>query len=156
MIGGDGLSVELAPIGYQYPDNTQGGWDSNWLIVAGNVKTPGGSWLFTDPCLTTSEAKALAEWLHDTAAGIVPVAEPDSTGAVRPNVWFTEPNLAFSVGGRADNLVHVRVHFSHESAPPWRARPEIWQFFVDLAMSIEDIDASATAWAEELGPFPER
>ena len=56
LVSGDGTSVELTPVRYQFDDlpNTHT-HDLNWLVIQGDFTlTDGRSWSFTDPCLTTS------------------------------------------------------------------------------------------------------
>src|SRR3712207_3835953 len=81
--GREGNELELALVGYQFPDENTDPWDSNWLLVSVRVLGPEGSWDVVDPCLTTWEAKRLVSWLIHAAAH-----DPAS----RP-MTFTEPNL---------------------------------------------------------------
>jgi hypothetical protein len=95
------LSVEC----YQFPENADDWWDSNWLIITGDAVIDGKPWFFRDPCLTTFEIERLADWLDQVAAG----------QAERSFCGFTEPNLDFE---RLSNEA-IRVAFSLESLPPW-------------------------------------
>ena len=90
---------------YQFPEITKDEWDSNWLIIRGDVDLDGKSWSYRDPCLTTFEMERLADWLDHIAAG---EAENAFCG-------FTEPNLDFEQLSRDA----IRIGFSLEALPPW-------------------------------------
>ena len=122
LVGEDGARVDLRIAGYQFPDagpchDDERGWDMDWLLVAGSVRTAeGASWSFLDPSLTTWEVTDLVSWLHQAAQGQVPVAAAieaataDPAGGEAPYWWdrlesagwmvFTEPNLS-ALGGPA-------------------------------------------------------
>ena len=74
LISSDGAAVELKPISYEFPTTTsdRGGsfdHDANWLIIEGDVQTGDGrKWSFRDPCLLTTDAQQLAEWLEAAAS----------------------------------------------------------------------------------------
>ena len=97
---------------YQFPNNNNDEWDSNWLIIDGSVRLNGKEWQFRDPCLTTFEAEDLADWLEACAQG----------KAVKPYCAFTEPNLQFDLVDAQD----IRVSFALESAPPWAKQGDDW------------------------------
>ena len=99
----DGAVVELRPTGYQFPRLVGDGhrdWDANWLVIEGAGRTSDGrSWDFSDPCLTTWEARSLGDWLRGVVSGAV---APTSFGGTGDEVLeiFTEPNLALSLAAR--------------------------------------------------------
>ena len=68
LAGAGGNELELAIVGYQFPEVRTDPWDSNWLLVSVRVVTAEGSWDVVDPCLTTWEAKHLVRWLVNAAA----------------------------------------------------------------------------------------
>jgi hypothetical protein len=100
----DGTSMELRIAGYQFPGHQAsvadfalnwlevwakigpppGGkwardWDANWLQVCGSITLADGkTWAFEQPCLTTWDAQELGSWLHEVAAGTVPVLVENS------------------------------------------------------------------------------
>jgi hypothetical protein len=159
----DGQSIQLSPDGYQFPDlsrNRWDGWDENWLMVAGEVSQGlNKRWSFRDPILTAAEAVEIAPWLRHAAEGSIPVTHQDSNGRVSPDLYFVEPNVSFSVAGRSDSSVQVRVHFSQESAPPWldwEERIDNYSFFVELFVSSRELEAAADVWDQELKAFPDR
>jgi len=155
---GNGSVVVLNPLTYQFPSGNNR-WDANWVVIAGTATSPGGSWSFRDAALTTFEAKHVSRWLRSVAQGTVDVVSPDDEGFLSPTLTFTEPNLAFSVAGRTQDSVELRVHLSHEFAPTWLdidERMNMWQFFVTLAMQPSDLVEAAGVWDEDWRAFPER
>lgn len=138
--------VDLRPAGYQYP-STAGGWDGNWLLVRGEVGTPDGrAWSFTNPCLTTWEARSLGEWLRAVAENDVPVTSAEPFG-------FTEPNLALSLADRSDDRYTVCIHLAQDSRPPWQ--PE-GACLLPLRLGCEELLCGADEWNRELAAFPPR
>ncbi|MGW2116965.1 WapI family immunity protein [Streptomyces zhihengii] len=158
LAGGD-HRFALTPVRYQFPEAEGCPYDDNWLVVRGEVTTPGGSWTFVDPALLVGEAHRVTAWLRGAAAGTVAVTEPDHDG-VWPDTWFTEPVLAFSLAARGDDAtLAVRVHLSLEALPPWRTgddRPDIYQYWVHVLVGTDELRAAADAWAEALAAFPTR
>ena len=139
---GQNSSLDLVIVGYQFPDITEGGWDSNWLLVKGIACLDGKKWEFVDPCLTTLEAQRLANWLEATA-------QFENTG---PYCDFVEPNLQFS--RRRPNI--VRISFALESQPPWADDEDDWDkhgFEVPVGPALL---AAAKQMREQLRKFPIR
>ena len=102
----------LIVAGYQFPNNNDDEWDSNWLIIDGSVRLDGKEWRFRDPCITTFEAIELVDWLEACARG----------NPAEPYCALTEPNLQFDlVDART-----IRVSFALESAPPWAKQEDDW------------------------------
>ncbi len=102
---GDAGSLRLGVDGYQFPDIVDDDWDSNWLMVVGEVEIGNRPWRFRDACLTTFEVERLTVWLDRIMVG--------EEG--NPFCGFTEPNLDFE---RVSNEA-IRIAFSLEAAPPW-------------------------------------
>ena len=158
-----GPSVELRPVGYQFPGNAGDGrgrdWDANWLLVRGDIRTADGlSWTFVDPCLTTWEARALVLWLRGVVSGETVPTPFDGSKDERLLV-FTEPNVALSLEERTDDSAVIRVHLSLEARPPWlrgNAEPDIFEYFVAVGVSLDDASAAADDWDQGLASFPER
>ena len=69
VLSADDSWLGLKILGYQFPHETHDPYDSNWLMISGNVGIKGQSWTFTDPCLLTTEAEALADWLATLVSG---------------------------------------------------------------------------------------
>ena len=155
LVSRDGASVELSPVRYQFgASGTPRDWDANWLVVAGSISLPQGqAWTFEDACLTTWEARELADWLRGVCRG-----------QVQPSVWdsdeerllvFTEPNLAFSLAARTEDSVAVRVHLSLESGPPSEEQ-ELFDYFVVVDLSLSALADALRAWGAEMQAFPVR
>ena len=156
----DGAVVELRPTGYQFPRHVPQGrddWDANWLLIAGQVRTSDGqSWKFSDPCLTTWEARSLGNWLDGVVSGDIEPAPFSGTGD-EVLFLFTEPNLAFSLPTRTSTHAAIRVHFSLESSPPWVPDDgDMFDVFVCVELPLADVAAAVATWTEELANFPER
>ena len=49
LAGKDGQMFEMRIVGYQFPHLETVEYDPNWLIIAGAVIHPNGSWRFSDP-----------------------------------------------------------------------------------------------------------
>lgn len=160
LAGRNGVSIDLRPVGYQVPAGDHKEWhDLNWLVIAGQVETPEGSWSFQDPCLLTNEAEQLAGWLREVAEGAIEPSTPDENGEVWPAFWTVEPNVGFSLESVAGDDRVLRVHFSLESAPPWldyERRVCTHQFFVRCVVGREALLRAARSWLLELSEFPER
>jgi hypothetical protein len=105
LAGDLGQSFKLTLARFEPPDR-------KWLVVVGDVDDGARRWRFEDPCLTTTEARHLAEWLRRVADGKTNRFELD----------FLEPNLAFEVVGRSGPRVAIRVAFELEARPPWNDR----------------------------------
>jgi hypothetical protein len=158
----DSAWIEIRPTGYQFGANPRAqvgtDWDANWLVVRGDVKTTEGvAWTFVDPCLTTWEAQELAAWLHGVVDGSVPSTADwaEETGLLH----FTEPNLAFSLEQRTNGRARLRVHLSLEASPPWlhgSDRPDLFEYFLVVDLSTEDLAAAAEEWDNDCKPFPVR
>jgi hypothetical protein len=135
--------VELQILGYQFPHLETEEYDSNWLIVAGNVTHPRGSWQFIQPCLLTYEAEQLASWMDAVAYAELPY---DDCG-------FIEPNLEFRALLNIDRPV-LRVYFDLEARPSWATKVE--EIFVDFAIEDLDLKSIAQQWRTELSAYPQR
>jgi len=144
FIGHGNTCFEFAVVGYQFPDAEVDGWDSEWLRVAGVVSCDRGKWKFSDPCLTTFELKALADWLRSTPA--------EGSGKT---IGFTEPNLSFA---RADLDEGLVISFAQECAPPSATEQEKYGDGFSLTFPIELNDCTALAMGIEniLEQFPVR
>lgn len=166
LVSRNGAEVELRPVAYQFPGSGAGAgshdWDANWLMVRGEVRTDDGrSWTFADPCLTTWEARSVGRWIEGVLSGAIGVASaadlavPDS-----PIEHFTEPNVAFSLASRSAEVIEIRVHLSLEALPPWfhdaTDRPDIFEYFVLLELTPDELRQAAIDWEADLASYPER
>ncbi|WP_443046355.1 WapI family immunity protein [Streptomyces sp. NBC_00335] len=112
-----GKPCPAPPLSYQFPHAGTNPFDGNWLVISGAVTTSEGSWAFADPCLLTGEAREISAWLRAAAAGRVAVTGLDAEGELSPDLWFTEPVLAFSLADRTEGSVLLR------STSPWKRHP---------------------------------
>ncbi|MFE9796048.1 hypothetical protein ACFYRL_30430 [Streptomyces goshikiensis] len=153
-------SVDLRPVRYQFATVRGDAYDDNWLVIAGTVMTPEGSWSFADPCLLTDEARQVSAWLRAVAAGTVDVTEPDAEGELSPDTWFLEPVVAFSVADRIGGGTSViRVHLSLEAAPSWQQGDDgadIHQYVVEVRLDAPALLHAADQWDLALASFPPR
>ncbi|MDX2524784.1 WapI family immunity protein [Streptomyces europaeiscabiei] len=153
-------SVDLRPVRYQFATVRGDSFDDNWLVIAGTVTTPEGSWSFVDPCLLTHEAREVAVWLRAVAAGAVAVTEPDAEGELSPDASFIEPLVAFSLAGRSEGgAAVIRIHLSLQAAPPWQQgddRAGIHQYVVEVRMDAAALLHAADQWDLALTSFPPR
>jgi hypothetical protein len=135
--------VELQILGYQFPHLETEEYDSNWLIVAGNVTHPRGLWQFIQPCLLTYEAEQLASWMDA-------VAHAKST---HEYCGFIEPNLEFRALWNINAPV-LRVYFDLEARPSWATKVE--EIFVEFAIEDLDLRSISEQWRTELSAYPQR
>ncbi|MDT9595123.1 hypothetical protein RDV89_18695 [Nocardioides zeae] len=143
---GHGLTLRVAH--YEHPDRTgpldhHDGYDddANWLVVDGEVVDGGRRWAFRAPCLTTSEAGALAHWLREAAAGRAPA-----------RLGFVEPCLGLRIGRQAGGSVHLTATFASRALPPGEEAPRA----VALVVPSAHLRRAAEAWSEHLLAYPER
>jgi hypothetical protein len=101
----DGASIEIRSISYQFGANTQArvgtDWDTNWLVIRGDVKTAGGRGVNAcRPCLITWEAQKLAAWLRGVVDGSVPPVTDLSDTTTPANAAPTRADRQASAGER--------------------------------------------------------
>lgn len=158
LLATDGTRFSLSITGYQFPGNTGSGpydWDANWLNVAGDLRLPDGRrHSFVDPCLTTWEARQLADWLSPVAAGMA-VPAKDEGG---PDLTFTEPCVAFSLAVSSTGDLVLRVYLSLEAEPPFVVAGQRGMFenYIPLATNHAAVLRAATELTSELSAFPVR
>ena len=143
----DGQFLELRILGYEFPHIETAQYDSNWLVVAGNVTHSRGSWQFTHPCLLTYEAERLASWMDALV----------ETDRFPPTCSFIEPNLEFRVLVNMKRPV-LRVYFDLEARPSWASsacsgKEDIW---VEFPIEELDLKSAARQWRTELTAYPQR
>lgn len=101
--------LDFAIAGYEFPDNHDGDYDSNWLMVRLEVDSRIGSWTVNHPCLLTRELVELVEATGKAAVGL-------KDGPVE--LRFIEPNLAFFLRPVEDGTIEIAVEFDVECLPP--------------------------------------
>ena len=149
--GRQGTELELAIVGYEFPEERFDPWDSNWLLVSVRVLAPEGSWEVVDPCLTTWEAEHVVRWLAALGGRADLVAG-------RP-LALAEPNLTLT--GRAvrghPERVDVRACFALELRPPWlKSAAGAANLCVDLDVERPALSRAAADFRSELARFPQR
>ncbi|GAA4881905.1 WapI family immunity protein [Kitasatospora terrestris] len=156
ILADDAHYLQLSPVRYQFPTPMGNEFDDNWLIVRGDVTTPGGSWGFADPAMLRFEAEGVPRWLRAVADGRVPVTAADDEDG---RVEFLEPVLGFSLAARDERAAVVRVHFALAAAPPWAEEHEqtaLPSAVVEIRCTDRMLRAAADEWARELARLPER
>jgi hypothetical protein len=156
----DGHFVELAVTGYQFGNrqstSSDVDWDANWLMIRGKAWDGSQSWEFDDPCMTTWEARELASWLRGLGNG-----HPATVAAAKPEevtLWFTEPNLMFTLSETSQGITTVDVYFNAESRPPRGSNDEDEGLGhrVRLTIPQADIAEPVGGWEQALTHFPVR
>ncbi|MGQ0743954.1 MAG: WapI family immunity protein [Acidimicrobiales bacterium] len=148
LAGREGNQLEMAVLGYQFPDEQTDPWDSNWLLVGVRVVSPAGSWEVVDPCLTTWEAASLVGWL------VKAVGHSDQAGPMT----FTEPNLCVSVRPkpRSPKRVLMSAQLALELRPPWSGAAGADRLDVDLDLDRADLARAAASLLADVVRFPRR
>lgn len=150
--------LDLRVSGYQFPQAAND-LDAQWLMITGKISVTGRTWSFTDPSLMIDEARALARWLHAAAAGHIQPrqlpARPDQGWT--PDLSFTEPVLAFSLGSGPSGLL-LRVNTSLEATPPWVGGDQRapWGYAIDLQLTAPELEQAANEWSNDLSTLPPR
>jgi hypothetical protein len=142
----DGHEVELRILGYQFPDDTSGGWDSNWLRVYIRVKAGAGTRESVDPSLTTWELARMTAWFEELARGAPPRAR---------ELTFTEPDLSFTLENDAtDPVKRVRLGINRNwDLEGGRGGGET---ILDIEADTEELLRMYRGLRDELEKFPER
>jgi len=153
LVGRNQQSVRRVRVRYEFPGATFGE-DADWIVIDG--KSPQfRDWTFQDAALLTADCPLIRKWLLHAADSQVPVTKPHED----PSLTFLEPSLAFSVASYGDQVVTLRVHLSHQAAPPWQDiydKLNTWTLFVELPMGIGELQAAAADWNREAEAFPRR
>jgi hypothetical protein len=139
--------LELNILDYEFPEDGESYFDSDWLNVRIVAESPAGSWTAVDPALLTWEVERLIRWLEAIAQG-------------RPVDWwecFTEPCLEFKL--LDGDPLKIRVCFSHEFRPGWTRKEDIEdeeEIYLEFAVSPQVLSEAAGALRRELDEFPVR
>ena len=158
LASSNGNVLSLTIDGYQFPATSGAGdrdWDANWLMISGRVKSGDQHWTFRDPCLTTWEAHELGDWLRGVLSGAIEAAPYEDDNEVRLEM-FTEPNVALNLASRGDGAAEVRVYLSLEALPRTMADISIFEYFVELTLTDDEIASAVREWDAELRAFPVR
>jgi hypothetical protein len=156
----NGHFVEVTVTGYQFATgrstSNEADWDANWLMIRGNIWDGTESWVFHDPCMTTWEARELATWLRGLG-GTSPATDA-ATEVDELRLWFTEPNLMFTLNRTSQGITTLDVYFNAESRPPTGSNDDAQGLGhrVRLTIPQADIAAAVSGWEEDLTQFPIR
>jgi hypothetical protein len=135
-------SLRLGIERYEFPEIVDDEWDSNWLIVTGQVELDQKPWRFRDACLATFEIQQLAEWLDNVA----------SNKGKQAFCAFIEPTLGFEQ--TSDGI--IRIGFSLEALPPWETRDsDFGEIGFDVPID-ERLKVAANSLRQLLTQFPVR
>ena len=145
FIDNNGEELELKVLGYQFPSNLDGDWDSNWLRIYIHVKSRSGSWQTVDPSLTTWELKKALMWFKG-------ILERDDE--IETELTFTEPNLSFRLVDKTPECVKIQIHFNLESRP--ESADDDQEYFIELSLSNKDLEKLIRDLQIEYDKFPER
>ena len=139
-------SVELKITNYQFPENADGDWDSNWLNIYLKVKSDVGNWQTVDPSLTTWDVKSLINWFDNLSNNIQPVCK---------DICFLEPNISFELMDSFDpKSKTIRIKFNLESRP--QSATDEKDYFVDLIVDNDELKGIVLDLQKELEKYPER
>ena len=139
-------TVELKIINYQYPEITDGDWDSNCLNIYLKVKSDVGNWQTVDPSLTTWDVKRLINWFDNLSNNI----QPEYT-----DICFLEPNISFELMGSFDSETKtIRIKFDLESRP--QSATDDKEYFVDFIADNNELKSIVVDLQKELEKYPER
>jgi len=152
----NGNFVELAPVRYQFERAGGDTYDDNWLIIRGEVKSTTELWGFCDPCLLTSEAEHLGDWLRSAALGLEGLRQPEEDDETVPSFNALEPNIGLGVVAVERDSVTVRFFLWLEATPPSSADDAQMDYFLDLVTTPDALSRAATEWEDECARFPER
>lgn len=130
--------------GYQFPDNTEDYYDSNWLMISVQATLNERSWSFLDPSMLTFELAALADWFDAHGRG----------GGAPATLEFIEPNLSLAY----DDESALRVYFELEARPPWKRNSYAGQgdIYAEFRLKREELKSAATRARAMLGAYPQR
>jgi hypothetical protein len=153
--GDDGSEFELVIIGYQFPSATDhmDATDRNWLVLRGRCMTTDGfEWVFTDPCMLTTECPEVVVWF-------AAVAQALSNGTGKPanrGLEFIEPHLWFELVEANSGWGTLLVRLSHESGDP-RTQPDSYESSeLRFRVTAADCLRAAEDWRQQADRFPER
>ena len=145
-----GEFFQLRIHGYEFPDEEEDKWDSNWLEIEISAKHKDGEWTVIHPCLRTNEVEKLARWL---------ISLDQTQDRPEPLLDFMEPNLVFNLVD-TPNGPAIRVYFELEVRPPWspaispqKAMADLW---IDFPLEDVDLKSAVRSLREQLVQYPER
>jgi hypothetical protein len=154
LVSAGGDALELAVVGYQFPDAEDPRRRYSWHVLDGRADTVSEYWEFRWQALTCDESPRLGGWVRriaEAAAG----SRPDPTDERR--IEFTEPNLAMEVLDLGPGSVRLRVELDLEFRAPSNktdvraGRPNV----LLLDLSDEQVGTAAEAWLVDVARYPD-
>jgi len=144
--GVDSQTVEFKITNYQFPDNQEGDWDSNWLNIYLKVDSNFGKWQTIDPSLTTWEVQEIIDWFDQLSSDKQPEYRL---------MTFIEPNLSFELLNEpTENNKLIRMKFDLECRP--KSATDDKEYFVDISADRDELIAIKKELKDELNKYPER
>jgi hypothetical protein len=144
--GVDSQTVEFKITNYQFPDNQEGDWDSNWLNIYLKVDSKFGKWQTIDPSLTTWEVQEIIDWFDQLSSDKQPEYRL---------MTFIEPNLSFELLNEpTENNKLIRMKFDLECRP--KSATDDKEYFVDISADRDELIAIKKELKDELNKYPER
>lgn len=146
IFGIDNQLLELKITNYEFPDNKNGDWDSNWLNIYIKVNSKLGNWQTTDPSLSTWEVKKLIAWFNDLSQN----KKPENA-----RLDFTEPNFTFELkNSSTDQLKSIIVYFDLESRP--KSASDNIEYYIEILCDNNELKRIASELQLELSKYPEK
>jgi hypothetical protein len=144
--GIDNQSLELKITNYQFPENNDGDWDSNWLNIYINVVSKFGNWQTIDPSLLTWELQRLINWFMDLS---------ENKKSLESEEDFVEPNLKFTLrNSPTDPIKLIRINFSYESRPKSAADDQ--EYYIEIKADKVELIRISSELQNELSKYPKR
>ena len=106
--GKNGNKFELTIVGYEFPRNVEGEYDSNWLVVQIYAAANGRGWTKQAPALLTWEVESLTKWLDGLESDLS-----------NKELEFMEPNIRFQFISRSNDAFTFKVLLELELRAPW-------------------------------------
>lgn len=154
LIDCDGYGVELSVADYQFPEHTDPRIRYSWLVIAGSAYCPLGNWSFRWQALTLDDAVELGHWLRCLAERDIDAVDGHDGTAGSAKLTFTEPNLTFAGGRRAEGDIDLRIGLDLEFSPPWRKRTSAGDpSVVTIRLAPEAVAMAATEWTAEVDGY---
>jgi hypothetical protein len=143
LVNKKGELFSLSVKGYQYPDNLEDYWDSNWLIVKIKCKSEKFSFSKLDPCLTTFEYQILMDWFKKI-----------SLNSTVNELIFTENTLLFQLTKDQRDCRCIRVNVQL----PYKRMIERGERIYSLDFPLDEIrfNTVTNKLQKELNKYPQR
>jgi hypothetical protein len=143
--------LELAIVGYEFPDVEGEKHDSDWLRIRADVRIGDLAWSAEHPSLRTHEVNWLVDWLEALGSGCGKYLTRD----------FLAQSLTFRADPLPDGLTRLQVYFGTRMYPyPGRRHPPAWDedndVYVEIALTSQQLHAAARDLRAELSRYPAR